>query len=53
MSYTPEQIAKIQTERPNLWRVACEMSKSHKAADTLLVIAGPMLKQEQEEDMQV
>lgn len=54
MSYTPEQIAKIKAERPNLWRVACELSKfkdPYKVANILLAVVVPMLKQE--EDMRV
>lgn len=39
----PEKYA----DRPNLWRVACELSKfkePDKALDMLLALAGPMLR---------
>lgn len=51
MSYTPEQIAQIKVERPNLWRLACELSKfkdPYRVANALLAAAGPMLKQEED-----
>ena len=38
----PEKYA----DRPNLWRVACELAKfkdQYKAADTLMALAGPVL----------
>ena len=48
---TPEEYA----NRPNLWRLACELSKfdnPYKAADLLLAISGPMLKKEADHDEQ-
>ena len=40
----PEKYA----DTPNLWRVACKLSKfknPYKAVDALLAVAGPMLKE--------
>ena len=51
MSYTPEQIAKVAAEKPNLWWLACELSKfkdSYRVANALLAVAGPILKQEED-----
>ena len=44
MSRPPEQYA----HKPNLWRVACELSRfkdPYKALDMLLALAGPLLKE--------
>lgn len=49
MSYTPEQIAQIKAERPNLWRLACELSTyedPYRVFNALMAIAGSMLKAE-------
>lgn len=43
-SCPPEQYA----HKPNLWRLACELSEfkdPYKAADMLLALAGPLLKE--------
>lgn len=45
----PEQYA----NKPNMWRVACELAKfkePYKALDMLMALAGPMLKQEREQE---
>lgn len=47
MSRPPEQYAST----PSLWRVACELAKfrdPYKAADLLLAIAKPALKEDRE-----
>lgn len=38
---------------PNLWRLACELSKlkePYKALDMLLAVAGPMLKEDDHDE---
>lgn len=47
MTPVPEKYA----DRPNLWRVACELAKfedPYKAADMLIAFVGSTLKQEKE-----
>lgn len=51
MNHIPQEIAEIQATRPNLWRLACELSECkdpYKVLDIMAVIAGPILRQEKE-----
>lgn len=48
-----ERIEEERTKRPNLWRLACELSKfkePYKALDMLLAVAGPMLKEDDHDE---
>ena len=43
-----ENLEELRAKKPNLYRVACELSKfknPYKAADMLLALAGPILKE--------
>ena len=42
-----KNVDELRAQKPNLWRVACELSKfkdPYKALDALVVLAGPLLK---------